>query len=260
MGYIAATAKHDPESYRQAVIAGSVIASFTVEGFGLDRLANLTNDEIIDRFFEFEDLTTFDTAIRLPLRDNPPIDNHQIGALMNYDITDINLANEGALKSEFADVQMPVLARHPKTIRRDKTPQRHPHRRLPPRNIRNLQPRQNPRRRRRRTRPLRIQPPLHTRRHRRITSSPKAYRRLRTKRRRLRNLLQPHLRLPLTPNLTSPSTTARTSSQCSTPSDANSSTQLIGGMEETTTGVIRLKALRRRGKTRLPHHRRQRLP
>ncbi len=69
MGYIAATSKHDPESYRQAVIAGSVIASFTVEGFGLDRLASLTNDEITDRFFEFEDLTTFDTAIRLPLRE-----------------------------------------------------------------------------------------------------------------------------------------------------------------------------------------------
>ena len=68
MGYISATSRHDPESYRQAVIAGSVIASFTVEGFGLDRLANLTNEEITDRFFEFEDLTTFDTAIRLPLR------------------------------------------------------------------------------------------------------------------------------------------------------------------------------------------------
>ena len=68
MGYISATSRHDPESYRQAVIAGSVIASFTVEGFGLDRLANLTNQEITDRFFEFEDLTTFDTAIRLPLR------------------------------------------------------------------------------------------------------------------------------------------------------------------------------------------------
>ena len=68
MGYIAATSRHDPESYRQAVIAGSVIASFTVEGFGLDRLSNLTSEEITDRFFEFEDLTTFDTAIRLPLR------------------------------------------------------------------------------------------------------------------------------------------------------------------------------------------------
>ncbi len=72
MGYIAATGRHDPETYRQAVIAGSVIASFTVEGFGLDRLAYLTNDEITDRFFEFEDLTTFDTAIRLPLRQQDP--------------------------------------------------------------------------------------------------------------------------------------------------------------------------------------------
>ena len=82
MGYIAATAKHDPEAYRQAVIAGSVIASFTVEGFGLDRLASLTNDEITDRFFEFEDLTTFDTAIRLPLRQEdprvPPVDGGNV--------------------------------------------------------------------------------------------------------------------------------------------------------------------------------------
>ncbi len=72
MGYIAAISRHDPETYRQAVIAGSVIASFTVEGFGLERLANLTNQEITDRFFEFEDLTTFDTAIRLPLREEDP--------------------------------------------------------------------------------------------------------------------------------------------------------------------------------------------
>ena len=68
MGYIAATEKYDPETYRQAVITASVIASFTVEGFGLERLANLTKQEITDRFFEFADLTTFDTAIRLPLR------------------------------------------------------------------------------------------------------------------------------------------------------------------------------------------------
>ena len=74
MGYIAATTRHDPESYRQAVIAGSVIASFAVEGFGLDRLAHLSNDEIADRFFEFEDLTTFDTAIRLPLKHSQSTD------------------------------------------------------------------------------------------------------------------------------------------------------------------------------------------
>ncbi len=68
MGYISATEKYDPETFRQAVIAASVIASFAVEGFGLERLAGITTEEIIDRFFEFEDLTTFDTVIRLPLR------------------------------------------------------------------------------------------------------------------------------------------------------------------------------------------------
>ena len=72
MGYIAATSNDDPESYRQAVIAGSVIASFAVEGFGLDRLANLSQEEITDRFHEFEDLTTFDAGVELPLRELIP--------------------------------------------------------------------------------------------------------------------------------------------------------------------------------------------
>ena len=73
MGYIAATGNHEPESYRQAVIAGSVIASFTVEGFGLDRLADLNEYEIQERFLEFEDLTTFDTGVGLPLRNLQPV-------------------------------------------------------------------------------------------------------------------------------------------------------------------------------------------
>ena len=69
MGYIGATGKTDANAFRQAVIAGSVIASFTVEGFGLDRLANLTTDEIERRFEEFGELTTFDSTSGLPLRE-----------------------------------------------------------------------------------------------------------------------------------------------------------------------------------------------
>lgn len=68
MGYIGATGETDAKAFKQAVIAGSVIASFTVEGFGLDRLANLSTDEIEQRFEEFADLTTFDSTNRLPLR------------------------------------------------------------------------------------------------------------------------------------------------------------------------------------------------
>ena len=73
MGYIAATGQTDAQAFRQAVIAGSVIASFTVEGFGLDRLANLSNEEIARRFAEFAELTAFDTACGLPLRESAAV-------------------------------------------------------------------------------------------------------------------------------------------------------------------------------------------
>ncbi len=69
MGYIGATGETDAQAFRQAVIAGSVIASFTVEGFGLDRLANLSAGEIERRFEEFAELTTFDSTHGLPLRE-----------------------------------------------------------------------------------------------------------------------------------------------------------------------------------------------
>ena len=110
MGYIGATGETDAKAFRQAVIAGSVIASFTVEGFGLDRLANLSTDEIerlfrgIRRFDHIRQQQWFAIA-----RTATGELKNSIGALMNYDITDINLAREGALKSEWADQQMPVL-------------------------------------------------------------------------------------------------------------------------------------------------------
>ncbi len=42
---------------RRAVIFGSVMASFTVEEFGPERLDNLTNDEIQERYYEFQALS-----------------------------------------------------------------------------------------------------------------------------------------------------------------------------------------------------------
>ena len=44
---------------RRAVVYGSVVASFTVEAFGVDRLAALTRDEIEERFEKFRGLVTF---------------------------------------------------------------------------------------------------------------------------------------------------------------------------------------------------------
>ncbi len=47
-------------SLRQAIIFGSVMASFNVESFSLNRLAKLNYDEIANRYREFKKLTHFE--------------------------------------------------------------------------------------------------------------------------------------------------------------------------------------------------------
>lgn len=60
LGYLAATGNRSPAAVRQAIIFGSVMASFTVEAFSLDRLKNLDYKEIEERFRSFKRLTHFD--------------------------------------------------------------------------------------------------------------------------------------------------------------------------------------------------------
>ncbi len=60
MGYLTATENYSPSGLRQAIIFGSVMASFNVEAFSLDRLKPLTREEIDDRFRAFKRLTHFD--------------------------------------------------------------------------------------------------------------------------------------------------------------------------------------------------------
>lgn len=60
MGYLAASQNHSEASIRQAIIFGSVMASFTVEDFSLDRLRSLGYREIEERFRRFRLLTEFD--------------------------------------------------------------------------------------------------------------------------------------------------------------------------------------------------------
>lgn len=61
MGFLARKGRTDPGSLRQAVVMGSVLASFVVEDFSLDRLRRLTHDEIRLRFREYRALTTFES-------------------------------------------------------------------------------------------------------------------------------------------------------------------------------------------------------
>jgi sugar/nucleoside kinase (ribokinase family) len=60
VGYLAAAPQVTDAVVTQAIIAGSTMASFTVEDFGLERLLRLTDAEVQQRADEFKRLTHFD--------------------------------------------------------------------------------------------------------------------------------------------------------------------------------------------------------
>ena len=60
MGFLASAGEITDTVVARAIIAGSALASFSVEDFGLDQLLRLTQDELRDRFAEFKRLTHFD--------------------------------------------------------------------------------------------------------------------------------------------------------------------------------------------------------
>ncbi|HEX9638949.1 MAG TPA: PfkB family carbohydrate kinase [Acidobacteriota bacterium] len=60
LGHLAAVDRIDSAALRQAVVFGSVLASFTVEDFGVRRLRSLTRQEIDARFRAFERQTRFE--------------------------------------------------------------------------------------------------------------------------------------------------------------------------------------------------------
>lgn len=60
MGYLAATNNMHDATIRKATVFGSVMASFTVEDFSLNRLRQLSWGDIEDRFRHFQALTAFE--------------------------------------------------------------------------------------------------------------------------------------------------------------------------------------------------------
>jgi sugar/nucleoside kinase (ribokinase family) len=60
LGHLAACGRLDGAALRQAVIFGSVLASFTVEDFGVRRLRSLTRRDIQLRYRSYERLTQFE--------------------------------------------------------------------------------------------------------------------------------------------------------------------------------------------------------
>lgn len=60
VGYIAKEQKLDDSTLRNAVVFGSIIASFNVEDFSFNRLKNLTIDDLQTRFDKMKEITRID--------------------------------------------------------------------------------------------------------------------------------------------------------------------------------------------------------
>ena len=60
LGYLASRSEIHDRELRRAIIFGSVLASFTVEKFSLDRLREIRLDDILERYQDFRALTHFD--------------------------------------------------------------------------------------------------------------------------------------------------------------------------------------------------------
>ena len=63
IGFLAQTEDISFENMKRAIIYGSALASFTVEKFGLERITDLSADEVATRVQEFQNLTQFQMAI-----------------------------------------------------------------------------------------------------------------------------------------------------------------------------------------------------
>ena len=59
MGYLASAGQVNFETLKKAVALGSIVASFTVEDFGLERLRRLTRAEVNERLGLFRKISTF---------------------------------------------------------------------------------------------------------------------------------------------------------------------------------------------------------
>ena len=60
LGYLTSRKNHDESEMRRAIIFGIVLASFTVEKFSLDRLREITLEDIYERYRAFRALTHFE--------------------------------------------------------------------------------------------------------------------------------------------------------------------------------------------------------
>lgn len=68
IGYLAKQGRMTMDDIKRAIIHGSVVASFTVEGFGVERLQAITMGDILARYGDFKRFTNFEPTC--PWSDN----------------------------------------------------------------------------------------------------------------------------------------------------------------------------------------------
>jgi sugar/nucleoside kinase (ribokinase family) len=66
LGYLASRSEIHDRELRRAIVFGSVLASFTVEKFSLDRLREITLADVLERYQDFRALTHFDDHEPMP--------------------------------------------------------------------------------------------------------------------------------------------------------------------------------------------------
>ncbi len=62
-GYLGRSGGRSDDDFRRAMVYGSVLGSYAVEQFSVDRLKTLTADEVNERIRQFRDLTAFDLEV-----------------------------------------------------------------------------------------------------------------------------------------------------------------------------------------------------
>ena len=63
IGYLARSKDHSFDNLKRAIIVGSALASFTCEKFGIERLLQITREDIDERIQQFVDLVDFDIEL-----------------------------------------------------------------------------------------------------------------------------------------------------------------------------------------------------
>ena len=59
MGYLAEKDRFDPETLKEAMAYGILVASFTVEDFSLDRLEKITRQDLDERMQQYRKMLSF---------------------------------------------------------------------------------------------------------------------------------------------------------------------------------------------------------